>query len=94
MSNPNDLVKPSSRREVLLFEQAYVKPSSRREVLLFEQAYDKGFDDMYAAMRASLRREVWRIKHPVRYAFHRFATWLRGYLAHPVDTRVKVDERG
>ena len=71
-----------------------IKPSSRREVLLFEQAYQLGADDMYAAMRASFRREVWRIKHPIRYAFHRLTTWLRGYPAHPIDTRVKVDERG
>jgi len=48
-----------------------IKPSSRREVVLFEQAYQQGANDMYAAMRASFRREVWRIKHPIRYAFHR-----------------------
>ena len=71
-----------------------IKPSSRREVMLFEQAYQLGADDMYAAMRASFRREVWRIKHPIRYAFHRFTTWLRGYPLHPIDTRAKVDERG
>ena len=71
-----------------------IKPSSRREVMLFEQAYQLGADDMYAAMRASFRREVWRIKHPIRYAFHRLTAWLRGYPQHPVDTRLKVDERG
>jgi len=71
-----------------------IKPSSRREVVLFEQAYQQGANDMYAAMRASFRREVWRIKHPIRYAFHRLTAWLRGYPQHPVDTRLKVDERG
>ena len=72
----------------------FIKPSSRREVVLFEQAYQQGANDMYAAMRASFRREVWRIKHPFRYAFLRFTAWLRGYPQHPVDTRLKVDERG
>lgn len=71
-----------------------VKPSSRREMVLFEQAYQLGADDMHAAMRASFRRDLRRAKRPIRYGFHRLTTWLRGYLAHPVDTRVKVDERG
>ena len=72
----------------------FIKPSSRREVVLFEQAYRQGANDMYDAMQASFRREVWRIKHPIRYAFHRFTAWLRGYPQHPVDTRLKVDDRG
>lgn len=67
-----------------------IKPSSRREVVLFEQAYQLGADDMYAAMRIQFDREVWRIKHPIQYAFHRLTSWLRGY---PIDSR-KVDERG
>ena len=45
-------------------------------------------------IKPSSRREVWRIKHPIRYAFHRLTAWLRGYPQHPVDTRLKVDERG
>ena len=71
-----------------------IKPSSRREVLLFEQAYQLGAGDMYDAMRASFERELWRAKHPILYTFQRLTTWLRGYPLHPIDTRVKVDERG
>ena len=54
-----------------------VKPSSRREVMLFEQAYNKGCDDTYAAMNQHFERELWRAQHPIRYAFQRLAAWLR-----------------
>ena len=65
-----------------------VKPSSRREVMLFEQAYDRGCDDTYAAMNQHFERERWRAQHPIRYAFQRFTAWLRSGLHHAHLERV------
>ena len=69
-----------------------VKPSSRREVMLFEQAYNKGCDDTYAAMNQYFERELWRARHPIRYALQRFTAWLRSGLRH--DHLERVDDRG
>ena len=71
MSSPTDLVKPSSRREVMLFEQAY----------------NKGCDDTYAAMNQYFERELWRVRHPIRYALQRFTAWLRRAHLERVDDR-------
>ena len=66
-----------------------IKPSSRREVTLFEQAYQLGADDAYAAMRIQFDRDVRRTKHPIREAFHRLVSLLRGHrvASHRVDKR-------
>ena len=66
MSNPNDLVKPSSRREVLLCEQAYAK----------------GAEDQHTAMAYHYEYELWKARHPVRHWFHQVRlkaamAWLR-----------------
>ena len=76
MSSPTDLVKPSSRREVVLFEQAY----------------NKGCDDTYAAMNQYFERELWRARHPIRYALQRFTAWLRSGIRRAHLER--VDDRG
>lgn len=48
-----------------------LKPSTRREVLIHEHAYHAGYNDGLFVAEAHNQRELWRARHPIRYAIQR-----------------------